>query len=225
MNNIQRTSSSAEIEAFLARARAVAAEGTGRGRLIFGLDATASRQETWDRACALQAEMFQEVATGGLEIQLIYYRGLSECRASPWVADARRLGELMSRIRCVTGMTQLAKILAHAQRENDSRKVGAVVFVGDAFEESLDTVCAAAGKLGLSGVPALMFQEADDAVCEQAFREIARLSHGAYCRFAPGAARELGQLLRAAAAYATGGVKALEGRPSAGAARLLEQLK
>lgn len=92
----------------------------------------------------------------------------------------------MSRIRCVTGTTQLGKILAHAQRENDSKKVGALVFVGDAFEESLDVVCAAAGKLGLSGVPCLIFQEADDPVCERAFREIARLSHGAYCRFAPG---------------------------------------
>ena len=180
----------------------IAVEGAGRGRLIFGLDATASRQPTWDQACHLQAQMFEEVATGGLEIQLIYYRGLSECRASPWVADARPLGELMSRIRCVTGTTQLLKILAHAQRENDSKKVGALVFIGDAFEESLNEVCAAAGQLGLSGIPALMAQEADDPVCEQAFREIASLSHGAYCRFAPGPAHELGQLLRAAAAYA-----------------------
>jgi hypothetical protein len=133
MNNIQKTSSRAEVEAFLARAKSVTIEGAGHGRLVFGLDATASRQPTWDQACHLQAQMPQEVATGGLEIQLIYYRGLSECRASPWVADARRLGELMSRIRCVTGTTQLGKILAHAQRENDSKKVGALVFVGDAL--------------------------------------------------------------------------------------------
>jgi hypothetical protein len=111
MNNIQKTSSRAEVEAFLARAKSVTVEGAGHGRLVFGLDAIASRQPTWDQACHLQAQMFEEVATGGLEIQLIYYRGLSECRASPWIADARRLGELMSRIRCVTGTTQLAKIL------------------------------------------------------------------------------------------------------------------
>ena len=40
-------------------------------------------------------------------------------------------------------------------------------------------------------------------------REIARLTRGAYCRFAPGAGHELGELLRAAAAYAAGGMKAL----------------
>jgi hypothetical protein len=168
--------------------------------------------------------MFEEVAKGGLEVQLIYYRG-REFRPFPWVADSRRLSEFMSRIRCVTGFTQIGKILAHVQHENASKKVGTLVFVGDAMEEALDALCDAAGKLGLHGVPALMFQEGDDTVCEEAFRAIAQLSHGAYCRFAPGAAHELGQLLRAAAAYAAGGVKALEARHSTGAARLLEQLK
>jgi hypothetical protein len=87
--------------------------------------------------------------------------------------------------------------------------VGALVFIGDAMEENLDELCAGAGELGLRSIPAFMFQEGDDPVCEQAFREIARLSRGAYCRFAPGAAHELAELLRAAAAYAAGGMKAL----------------
>ena len=64
-----------------------------RGRLIFALDATMSRQPTWDSACALQADMFREAASiGGLDIQLVYFRGLSECRASGWVAGADKLG-------------------------------------------------------------------------------------------------------------------------------------
>jgi len=73
-----------------------------------------------------------------------------------------------------------------------------------------------------------MFHERYDPVCEQAFREVARLTRGAYCRFTPGAAHELGELLRAAAAYAAGGMKALadlKARHSAGAVRLLEQLR
>ena len=90
-----------------------------------------------------------------------------------------------------------------------AQKVQALVFVGDAMEEKIDDLCAAAGELGLLGVPAFMFQEGDDAVAEQAFREIARLSRGAYCRFDPGAAHELAELLRAVAAYAAGGMKAL----------------
>ena len=123
MSNIQKTtpgSSRTEIEAFLTRARAVTVEGAGRGRLIFGLDATGSRQPTWDQACHLQVQMFEEVAKGGLEVQLIYYRG-REFRPFPWVADSRRLGEFMSRIRCVTGFTQIGKILAHVQHENASK--------------------------------------------------------------------------------------------------------
>ena len=224
-------SSRSELDDFLSRVNALGAvnKGSGRGRLVFALDATMSRQPTWDQACVLQADMFREAAAaGGLDIQLLYYRGLAECRASPWVAEPQRLGELMSRIDCRGGHTQIAKILGHARRENDRAKVGALVFVGDAMEESLDDLCAGAGELGLRNVPAFMFQEGYDPVCEQAFREIARLTRGAYCRFAPGAAHELGELLRAAAAYAAGGIKALadlKARRSAGALKLIEQLK
>src|SRR5260370_35419255 len=134
----------------------------------------------------------------------------------------------MSGIDCRGGHTQIAKVLAHARRENESGKVAVLVFIGDAMEESLDELCARAGELGLRNVKAFMFQEGYDQVCEQAFREIARLTRGAFCRFAPGAAHELAELLRAAAAYAAGGMKALadlQARHSAGAVRLLEQLK
>ena len=224
-------SSRAELDAFLARVSALgpAVKTGGRGRLVFALDATMSRQPTWDQACVLQADMFRAAAAaGGLDIQLVYYRGLAECRASLWIAEPQRLGEMMSRIDCRGGHTQIAKILAHARRENDKAKLGALVFVGDAMEESLDDLCAGAGELALRNVPAFMFQEGDDPICEQAFREIARLTRGAYCRFAPGAAHELGELLRAAAAYAAGGMKALadlQAQRSTGATRLIEQLK
>ena len=223
--------SRAEIDAFLSRVDALgpAAVAGKRGRLIFALDATMSRQPTWDTACRLQADMFREAAAiGGLDIQLVYYRGLAECRASPWIAEPARLGALMARIDCRGGHTQIGKVLAHAHRENDKAKVGTLVFVGDAMEETLDDLCAGAGELGLRNIPAFMFQEGYDPVCEQAFREIARLTRGAYCRLTPGAAHELAELLRAAAAYAAGGMKALadlKERHSAGAVRLLEQLK
>ena len=101
-----------------------------------------------------------------------------------------RLSELMSRIDCRGGHTQIAKILAHVRRENDKARIGALVFIGDAMEEALDDLCAGAGELGVRNVPAFMFQEGYDPVCEQAFREIAHLTHGAYCRFTPGAPHE-----------------------------------
>jgi hypothetical protein len=224
-------SSRSEIEAFVQRARSLAppiAPGE-RGRLIFALDATMSRQPTWDEACRLQADMFQEAAAiGGLDVQLVYYRGLAECRASRFVSDARLLGGLMEKIDCRGGHTQIGRILAHARGETETKKVQAMVFVGDAMEESLDDLCASAGELGLLGVPAFMFQEGADPVAERAFREIARLTHGAYCRFDVGAAHQLRELLRAAAAYAAGGIKALtdlSARSGAGAQKLLAQMR
>src|SRR5215831_8247615 len=97
-----------ELDAFLAeiKGRATAPTGT-RGRLIFGLDATLSRQPTWDIACQLQSEMFREAASiGGLDIQLVYYRGMRECRASRWISDGRALADLMGTIDCRGGATQ-----------------------------------------------------------------------------------------------------------------------
>jgi hypothetical protein len=223
--------SRAEIDLFLNRVKSLSpvTPAGERGRMIFSLDATMSRQPTWDTASRLQAEMFREAASvGGLDIQLVYYRGFAECRASSWVAGPQRLGELMSGIDCRAGQTQIGKVLAHASRENDARKVSVLVFIGDAMEESLDDLCAAAGELGLRNVRAFMFQEGYDPVCEQAFREVVRLTHGAFCRFSPGSAHELAELLRAAAAYAAGGMKALadlKGRQSTGAVKLIEQLK
>lgn len=225
------TAGHAEIDAFLARARTLAPsrEAGQRGRLLFALDATMSRQPTWDTACRLQAEMFREAAAiGGLDIQLLYFRGLNECRASPWISEAERLASLMERIDCRGGHTQIGKVLAHARRETAQTRIQTLVFVGDAMEEAVDDLAASAGELGLLGVPALMFHEGADPVAERAFREIARLTRGAYCRFDTGAADILAELLRAAAVYAAGGMKALahlsQNRHS-GATLLLQQLR
>ena len=221
----------AEIDSFLAKVKGLTpTTGPGRrGRLIFALDATMSRQPMWDTACQLQADMFREAAAiGGLDVQLVYYRGLGECRASRWVSQAGLLAKLMEQIDCRGGHTQIGKILAHAKRETQVQNVQALVFVGDAMEEKLDDLCHVAGELGLLGVPAFMFQEGGDPITERAFREIARLTRGAYCRFDPGAAHQLAELLRAAAAYAAGGLRALENlsrRQEAGAVKLLEQMR
>ena len=218
----------AEIDAFLARVKELgpASEPGRRGRLIFALDATMSRQPMWDTACRLQADMFREAAAiGGLDVQLVYYRGLGECRASRWVSQAERLAALMERIDCRGGHTQIGKIIAHAKRETQVTKVQALVFVGDAMEENPDVLVHGAAALGKAGVPAFMFQEGYDRAVEQVFRDIVRLTRSAYCRFDPGAARQLAELLRAVAVYAAGGMVALESRTYAGAVKLLGQLR
>jgi hypothetical protein len=217
-------STKSDIEAFLKAAKSTA-PGSKRGRLVFALDATMSRQPTWDRACSVQADMFDEAGTiGGLDVQLIYFRGFGECRASKWVRDARALRDLMVKIDCRGGQTQISRVLQHARKEAKAKPVSALVYVGDAMEEDIDALCAQAGELGLLGTKAFMFQEGHDPNAERAFREIARLTKGAYLRLDSSAASELGALLRAVAAYATGGVKALEARGKSGV-KLLEQLK
>ncbi|HEV2559891.1 MAG TPA: VWA domain-containing protein [Microvirga sp.] len=180
-------------------------------RLVFALDATMSRQPTWDLACRVQGEMFATAsALGGLQVQLVYFRGFDECRSSRWVADPRALTGLMSRIDCRGGHTQIARVLRHVRGEAGRTPVRVLVYVGDAMEEPIDDVCALAGELGLLGVKAFMFHEGSDAEAGRAFQEIARLTGGAYARFDAAAPGALADLLRAAAAYAARGVDGLK---------------
>ena len=204
-------SSQQEVDAFLRKVSAVpGAGGGGRGRLIFAMDATASRGPTWDRACHIQAEMFQETqALGGLEVQLAYYRGFGEFEASEWVKDSESLLRRMTRVTCLAGHTQIGKVLRHAIAEAKRQKVGALVFVGDCLEEDIDSLGDLAGQLGLLGVPCFMFHEGLDPVARNAFQQIARLTGGAFCPFDASSAQQLRDLLAAVAVYAAGGRKAL----------------
>jgi hypothetical protein len=221
---VSRTSDSAVAD-FVARMRQLTPAAPRRGRLLFAMDATMSRQPTWDMALALQGEMFAAVkASGGLDVQLVYFRGAGECRASKWVGDADALAALMGRVACAGGYTQIRKVLVHALKEAAHRPLSALVYVGDCMEEDIDALCQRAGELALLGVPVFLFQEGRDQRAETAFREIARLSKGAYCRFDAGAAAQLRELLAAVAVYAAGGKEALKALSGQGARLLLRQL-
>jgi hypothetical protein len=222
-----KRSGSGEIEAFVRQARAIgAAKSPGGGRLILSLDATMSRQPTWDLACALQAEMFDAVAdAGALNVQLVYFRGFGECRASKFVTDTEALKHLMTRIECRAGNTQLGKVLAHALKEAAAARVNALIYIGDAMEEAIDDLAEKAGNLGLHGVPVFIFQEGRNATAETAFREIARLSRGAWFRFDRSSASTLARLLAAVAVFATGGMPALAARDRPEDRLLLQHLK
>jgi hypothetical protein len=208
----QTSSSDSEVDDFLRKLAVTPAPvaGGARGRLIFAMDATASREPTWDRASHLQAEMFKETeALGGLEVQLIYYRGFGECKAGPWVAESDKLLRFMTGVFCLAGRTQLGKVLKRAAKETRQKKVSALVFVGDAMEEDVDHLGHLAGELGLLGVPCFMFHEGNDPVSRKAFQQIARLSGGAFCNFDASSARQLRELLSAVAVFAAGGRRAL----------------
>lgn len=206
-------SSPGEIDAFLRQVtHAPTRRTSGRpGRLLFAMDATASRGPTWDRACEIQAQMFRETAAlGGLEVQLCYYRGAGEFQFTPWTDRAARLLEAMTGVSCRGGYTQIRKVLDHAIGEAGTSRIDALVFVGDCVEEAVDSLCEQAGRLGILGVPAFMFHEGNDQDARHAFEGIARLTRGACCHFDSGSARELRELLSAVAVYASGGRNALQ---------------
>lgn len=218
-----RRRSTSAVDAFLEKADALA-PARGCGRLIFALDATMSRQPTWDLAQSIQGEMFRATAgQGGLEVQLVYFRGFDECRASRFVNGGEGLGRLMAGISCQGGKTQIGRVLNHARDEARAAPVGALVYIGDAMEENVDSLARTAGELGLLGVKSFLFQEGADPAAAAAFRELARLTGGAYAVFDASAPHRLRELLAAVAAYAAGGLPALEKRAKSGedAARLL----
>jgi len=221
---VRETSSKTDIARFM-KAASKSAVAKDK-RLLFALDATMSRQPTWDRACQIQASMFETTSQiSGLVVQLIYFRGFGECKASKWVTNGKALAEMMTRIDCRGGTTQIGKVLLHSIKETRKNNISAMVYIGDAMEENVDELCAKAGELGLLGTRVFIFQEGNDAQTESAFREIARLTRGAYMRLSSTSAKELENLLQAVAAYVTGGPTALEAHGGKAAKAILEQLK
>ena len=225
-NKLPTKSSSVEVDAFLRNVAAItpAKRTRAQGRLLFAMDATASREPMWDRACQIQNEMFTEAArVGGLAVQLCHYGGFYGFEATPWLASSDALLRHMSAVRCAAGITQIERVLRHAKGEAERARVNAVVFVGDYVEEDVDRLCAAAGPLRLLSVPVFVFHEGFDPLAARAFREIATLTRGAYCRFDASSAAELRDLLRAVAVFAAGGREALEdlGRREGGTIKLL----
>lgn len=226
--DLDQASSQTAVNAFLQQVAATprrASDGGG-GRLIFAMDATASREPTWDQAAGIQSSMFLETRDlGGLSVQLCHYRGFQEFEASAWYQDSEALLKRMNRVQCAAGLTQIGRVLAHAIEEASRGRVHALVFIGDCVEEERDRLADLAGRLGLLAVPAFVFQEGRDPTAEPVLREIARLSGGAWCPFDINSPRLLRDLLSAVAVYAAGGRKALErfGRERGGAILQLTQ--
>jgi hypothetical protein len=224
-----RRSQPGEIDKFIKRGKDLAQRASSGARLIFAIDATASRQPSWDQACRIQGQMFLSTRSlGGLAVQLCYYRGFSELRASKWLLDETALLRQMSAVRCEGGITQIERLLNHGLAEHAREPVKALVFIGDAVEENPDTLCGKAGKAGLQGLPLFMFQEGQDTAVENTFRTMARLSGGAYARFDQDSATQLAELLGAVARYAAAGRSGLledGNKASAGVKLLLRQLK
>jgi hypothetical protein len=197
------------------------ADAPPRPRLIFALDATASRERTWDLASSLTHKMLAEIS--GIEVQLAYYSGQNSFVATRWISSAAALSNLMGSVRCSAGLTQIERLMRHIARENERGKIAAAVFIGDACEEIGDHVIRAAKQI--DGVPVFAFQEGHDEQVAQIFKFIATTTKGAYSRFDADSAQRLADLLKAVAAYAVGGRDALRLQDSPAARLLLGQVK
>ena len=181
------------------------------GRLVFGMDATASRERTWDNACQIQSKMFRATDDiGAINVQLCYYRGFNEFHYSGWSSSGEELIKEMTNVSCLGGHTQIAKIFKHALEEHRTQKIRALVFVGDALEENADELCYLAGQFGVFNIPVFMFQEGSNSVVMSTFKQVALLSGGAYAPFNSGSVKELQDLLSSVAVFVAGGHKALE---------------
>jgi hypothetical protein len=202
----------AGVDTFLKRLAATpsAMPPGAKGRLLFAMDATASREPTWDHACQIQGEMFSETAAlGGLQVKMAFFRGFGEFRASGWIGNSAELVRNMTGVHCLGGHTQIHRVLEHALAETKKKPISAVVFVGDAMEEKADDLCALAGELGVRKVPVFVFQEGRDPLARSTFQQLAKLSGGAFCQFDSSSAQQLRDLLSAVAVYAAGGRRAL----------------
>jgi hypothetical protein len=212
IGKIPKSGVSVKITSFLdkvARTPATVPSGSS-GRLIFALDATASREPTWEQARQLQSTMFDVASSlGGLSMQLCFFQGMANFFASPWLNDAKGLKARMERVHCLGGLTQIGRVLEHALHEARRERIHAVIYIGDCVEENPDALGHLAGKLGVLNTPLFVFQEGHDPNAEMTFRQLAKLSGGAYGRFDAGSARQLADLLGAVAAYASGGYAAM----------------
>ena len=118
-------------------------------RMIFALDATVSREPTWEMAGKLHREM--GAVLGNLTLQLVFFRG-DECKASGWVAGGQRLAELMTKVRCATGYTQIGRVLQHVLTESREHTIRAVIYIGDCCEEAGEELFGLAEQLKRDGM-------------------------------------------------------------------------
>ncbi len=189
-----------------------------RGRLIFAVDATGSRKALWNIGCDLTGQMIRAAAPiGQLDMQLVVYGG-DRCRASPWTSNREQLAQLISKVKCECGATQIERVLRHVLREHEKAPVQALTFTGDAMEEEIDVLSGLAGELGKAHVPCFTFLEGNDPTALRAFRLIALRSGGAFYEFnvnTKQAINRLSEQLGAVARLAVGdssGVMAIAGK-------------
>lgn len=154
------------------------------------VDATGSRQASWEDAQRVQGRMLESLGrTGRVLLRLIYFGG-GELTACAWSSDHAALSAHMAAVRCRKGHTQILDGLRRFLREGEEAE--SIILVGDAFEEDAGSAELLAALLRDSGAKIFAFLEGDDAHAARIFRKLAEATGGRFARL--GAELPLGAL-------------------------------
>jgi len=197
-----------------------------RPRLIFGFDATASREPAWAAARDVTDTLFKALP-GELDVALAVHGGSFLHTFTAFTSDANTLRDRAAGIRCIAGTTRLLSIL---NRALSNPGVRVVTYIGDVFEESPTRGQRLADAMGLKGIKLIVFHDTHDWNARrdaEVFLDLARRTGGCVLPFDANAPARLRELLAAVTVYAVGGEEMLEERRDEmpGAVMLLEHLR
>jgi hypothetical protein len=216
----------AALPAALGRAEPPAETDTPtRPRLVFAVDATASREPAW--AAARQVtDTLVKALPGELDVALAVHGGSRVHTFTAFTSDAATLRDRAAGVVCQAGMTRLLPILSTSLKRPAIR---VVVYIGDVYEESVAQGRRLADAMGVHGTKLIVLHDTADPAARrdaEIFWDLAKRTGGCVLPFDASASGKLRDLLAALAVYAVGGEKLLRERRHAmpGAVALLEQL-
>ena len=113
----------------------------GHPRVILAL-ANHAQTAGWDRAKALQRELFETAVDTGLEMKFAFYgpddaARVRRCQITTrWITNADEMSGLIDRAECNCGCyIRVRDLLAQAVKEAEDRPLRAVIVVGDVFHD------------------------------------------------------------------------------------------
>jgi hypothetical protein len=207
------------------RSSPAAASTAQRPRLVFGFDATASREPAWAAARKVTDALVRALP-GELDVALAVHGGSRLHTFTEFTANPAVLRDRAAAIDCIPGHTQMLPILARTLAVPGVR---VVVYIGDVFEELPGRGRKLADEMGRRGIRLFVLHDVADWNARrdaELFRDLARRTGGDILPFDANAPDRLRELLAAVAVYAVGGEALLEEkqRMLPGAALLLKHL-
>jgi len=199
---------------------AAPATAARRPRLVFAVDATASREATWRSAQQITNKMFG-VIPDALDVALAVHGGGDVHTFTAFSADVGEFGKRAAAVTCRSGTTRLGDIMT---RTLEAGGVRVMSYIGDAFEEDVDEVLDLAARFRLRGIQAVMLADGADGDTLAVFEQIAERTGGAVLDFRSGDLDLMGELLAGVASLAIGGRRLLEAQTTAGARLLITHL-